>query len=69
MDTILSFFRFGGIFDTSNTQEVKLPAADETPNYYEWQNIYPELEVLKSRYQDILEEARRVPQWTPWPEG
>lgn len=40
----------------------------ETPNYYDWQSVFPDLAEIKIRYRDILEEAKNVPQWTPWPE-
>ena len=38
------------------------------PNYYDWREVYPELSILKERYLDILEEARQVGTWVPWPE-
>jgi hypothetical protein len=38
-------------------------ALESTPNYYDWRDIYPELSELRDRYQDILMEAKNVPQW------
>ena len=37
-------------------------------NFYEWRDLYPELEVLY-RNQDLLrEELENIPKWVPWPE-
>lgn len=38
------------------------------PNYHDWQEIYPELIVLKEKYLEILQEAKQVGTWVPWPE-
>ena len=38
------------------------------PNYHDWRVVYPELRILQERYLDILEEAKQVGTWVPWPE-
>jgi hypothetical protein len=39
-----------------------------SPNYYEWREIFPELQILKDNIDVILAEAESVPSWIPWPE-
>ena len=38
------------------------------PSFYDWRELFPVLEDLQNRYVDILEEAKSIHQWIPWPE-
>ncbi|CAM9599968.1 unnamed protein product, partial [Heterosigma akashiwo] len=36
--------------------------------YYDWRELYPQLQVLIDNYEDILQEAEAVTGWHAWPE-
>jgi len=40
----------------------------ESPNYFDWQLVYPELQTLIDNIDTIKLESENLPQWTPWPE-
>lgn len=37
-------------------------------NFYEWEEVYPELRLLLDQFDVIRDEANAVGGWTPWPE-
>jgi hypothetical protein len=37
-------------------------------NFYEWEELFPELEILKQNIDVIAEEVATVGTWMPWPE-
>lgn len=37
-------------------------------NYYDWKEIYPELQILLDNIDVIKAESEKIPQWVPWPE-
>jgi len=39
------------------------------PEYYDWREIYPELQILLDNFDDILQEAEQVSHWKEWPEN
>ena len=41
------------------------------PSFYNWIDIFPELGIFleENNFADVVEEAKSVPQWTPWPES
>lgn len=41
---------------------------DGTPNYFDWKEIYPELQVLVHGMSEILAECSQVSNWKAWPE-
>ena len=41
---------------------------DKTPNYYDWRDLYPEMQILIDNITIINEESKHLPLWTPWPE-
>jgi aspartyl/asparaginyl beta-hydroxylase (cupin superfamily) len=41
---------------------------DDLPNYYEYEELFPQLQVLKTNYDVILEELRQVHAATAWPD-
>ncbi|CAM9300143.1 unnamed protein product, partial [Pylaiella littoralis] len=41
---------------------------DDTPNYYNWQDLFPELKSLVDETWEIAAECRRVATWKAWPE-
>lgn len=40
-----------------------------SPSYFDWQIVYPELQVLLDNFDVIVAESASLPQWTPWPEN
>jgi aspartyl/asparaginyl beta-hydroxylase (cupin superfamily) len=42
--------------------------AFSTPNYFDWRDIYPDLQILYDNISIIAAEAETVPRWTAWPE-
>uniref|UniRef100_K3WA84 Aspartyl/asparaginy/proline hydroxylase domain-containing protein n=1 Tax=Globisporangium ultimum (strain ATCC 200006 / CBS 805.95 / DAOM BR144) TaxID=431595 RepID=K3WA84_GLOUD len=50
--------------DDSDEEEIY---DDDLPNYYEYKELYPQLEVLKDNYAVILEEMQAVLQSSTWP--
>lgn len=49
-------------------EEKKADTAVPTPNYYRWDEICPEMAILKANIPLLLNEIKRVPTWVPWPE-
>lgn len=41
---------------------------DDTPNYHDWQNLFPELKVLVDGLSEIAAECAQVAAWKAWPE-
>lgn len=41
---------------------------DDTPNYYDWQDLFPELKPLVDGKSEITAEAKQVGAWKAWPE-
>jgi len=39
------------------------------PEFYDWRETFPELQLLIDHYQDILEEAGKIMKWREWPEN
>lgn len=39
-----------------------------TPNYFDWNCLFPELKILVDEFAEILEECSRVSAWKAWPE-
>ena len=39
-----------------------------TPNYFNWKEIFPELNILIENFDVIKEESSKIPKWTDWPE-
>ena len=51
--------------------EVAEPAATKTAmaaNFFDWRELFPELEILLESISIINEEIETVGQWMPWPE-
>lgn len=44
------------------------PAEDGTPNFYDWKDVFPELEVLLHGMSEIAAECGEVSAWKAWPE-
>lgn len=42
--------------------------ADETANFYEWRDVFPELEALARALPEITAECLQVASWKAWPE-
>lgn len=40
----------------------------DTPNYYDWQDLFPELRCLVDGISEITAECKRVAAWKAWPE-
>ncbi|CAN0385515.1 unnamed protein product [Hapterophycus canaliculatus] len=43
-------------------------ALDDTPNYYDWQDLFPELQALIDGRTEIAAECAQVAAWKAWPE-
>lgn len=41
---------------------------DVTPNYYDWKELFPELEALANAMPEIAAECGQVAAWKAWPE-
>lgn len=41
---------------------------DDTPNYYDWKGLFPELKALVDAMPEIAAECGRVAAWKAWPE-
>ena len=37
-------------------------------NFFEWEEVFPELSILLHNFDAILEEIETVGLWMPWPE-
>lgn len=53
-------------YDDEDDEEEEIHDAD-LPNYYSYQELYPQLEVLKDHYDVIVDEMQRVLQSSAWP--
>lgn len=43
-------------------------APDDTPNYYDWKDLFPELKALIDAKAEIAAECAQVAAWKAWPE-
>lgn len=44
------------------------PHQEDTANYYDWKEVFPELEVLVHGMAEIMAECSQVAAWQAWPE-
>ena len=44
------------------------PSQEDTANYYDWKEVFPELEVLVHGMAEIMAECLQVAAWKAWPE-
>lgn len=67
--------RTSGAGQTLNLSRELVPIAaagevppDDTPNYYDWQDLFPELKALVDGLSEIAAECAQVAAWKAWPE-
>lgn len=44
------------------------PVPRDTPNFYDWRDLFPELQALTDAMPEIYAECGQVAAWTNWPE-
>jgi len=54
--------------DGVSAQTAVSPAIPEAENFYEWRELFPELQLLYDNVAVLVDEASRIQDWTPWPE-